>query len=48
MESKIICFTCRKRVPEQEVRSGMHDHVDLQERLQQTITTGTAAGPVKN
>jgi len=46
MDSKkndiLLCFWCQRRITAEELRSGRHDHVDVEERIEydQAVNTG--------
>jgi len=38
----MLCIWCRRRITVEELRSGRHDHVDVEERIayDQAVNTG--------
>ncbi len=31
-KKNLLCFGCQRRITREELRSGQHDHVDMEER----------------
>ena len=44
MNPKVICYCCRQRIPQEDLRQGQHNHLDVEEQEAARVFAQYASG----